>query len=147
VNIKFAAATLGAALILAGSPVFAADMQSSPIVVDSVQAQSADDSSHGTLMTIAYTNESQVPATEVIFAFEANGQVIDRVDARGLFNQGVEVEESLPDYGSADDGAQIAVESVTFADGSVWNNAAVSATPSSDAPAPLAGDFTEAESF
>lgn len=51
-NIKLATATLGAALILAGSPAFAADVQSAPTQIVSVQVSSSN-------ISDAYAAESQ----------------------------------------------------------------------------------------
>jgi hypothetical protein len=59
VNIKLATATLGAALILAGSPAFAADVQSAPTQIVSLQVSSSNIADANAKATQAYAAESQ----------------------------------------------------------------------------------------
>lgn len=130
-NIKLAAATIGAALILAGSPAFAAGMQSGPIHIDNVQiyggtTTNADD---GTIVVpgstaIAFTNEYGSAATDVVFALENHGYVVDRFDDVGSFATGVSVVHQFA-VDQANLEMRVVVEKATFADGSVWTNPAV----------------------
>jgi hypothetical protein len=136
VNIKLAAATLGAALILAGSPAFAADMQSGPIHIDNVAVYGGTMSNSNTdniitpgTAAIAFTNTYSFPATEVIFALETNGYVADRFDDVGSFAAGVTINHKFGENESGS-GLRVAVEKATFADGTVWVNPDVpQATP------------------
>jgi hypothetical protein len=126
VNIKLAAATLGAALILAGSPAFAADMQSGPIHIDNVAIYggntsnaNADNISTPGSAAIAFTNRYNFPATEVVFALETQGYVVDRIDDVGSFATGVTINHK---FGESNPATRVAVEKATFADGTVWVN-------------------------
>jgi hypothetical protein len=128
VNIKLATATLGAALILAGSPAFAADMQSGPIHINNVAVYGGNtsDANADNIITpgsaaIAFTNQYNFPATEVIFAVETQGYVADRFDDVGSFATGVTINHKFGENESGSD-MRVAVEKATFADGTVWVN-------------------------
>jgi hypothetical protein len=126
-NIKTAAATLAGAILIAGSPVLAsaATYQASPIRLDSVNiAPSAgihNNFAYTGLVNVAFTNESPVAITQVVFDIEAGGKVIDRISDTGSYAQGVTVKHSFPDIQTNLD-QQLAVESVSFADGTSWSN-------------------------
>jgi hypothetical protein len=64
VNIKLATAALGAALILAGSPAFAADVQSAPAQIVSVQASSSNTSDANAKATSDQIQAAQAYAAE-----------------------------------------------------------------------------------
>jgi hypothetical protein len=64
VNIKLATATLGAVLILAGSPAFAADVQSAPTQIVSVQVSSSDISDANAKATSDQIRQAQAYAAE-----------------------------------------------------------------------------------
>lgn len=138
-NIKVAAASLGAALIIAGSPVLAsaADTQTGPIRIDNVQTYgggAADDNVYMILpgwAAIAFTNQYSSPATDVVFALETNGYVIDRFDDVGTFAPGVTINHKFAASQAADN-QRVAVEKATFADGTVWVNPGV--VPGSERP-------------
>jgi hypothetical protein len=128
VNIKLATATLGAALILAGSPAFAADMQSGPIHIDNVAVYGGmtSDANADNIITpgsaaIAFTNQYNFPATEVVFALESNGYVVDRIEDAGSFATGVTINHKFGENES-NPATRVAVEKATFADGTVWVN-------------------------
>jgi hypothetical protein len=128
VNIKLATATLGAALILAGSPAFAADMQSGPIHIDHVAVYGGNttDGNADNIITpgsaaIAFSNQYKFPATEVVFALVTNGYVADRFDDVGSFAAGVTINHKFGENESGS-GLRVAVEKATFADGTVWVN-------------------------
>ena len=138
-NIKLATATLGAALILAGAPAFAADMQSGPIHIDNVAVYGGVTSNGNdeTIITpgsaaIAFTNQYNFPATEVVFALETNGYVADRFDDVGSFATGVTINHK---FGENESGSnmRVAVEKATFADGTVWVNPDVPQSTQADA--------------
>jgi len=136
-------ATLGAALILAGSPAFAADMQSGPIHIDNV-AVYAGNTDPDFIITrgsaaIAFTNEYKFPATEVVFAFETNGYVADRFDDVGSFATGVTINHVFGENESKP-GMRVAVEKATFADGTVWVNPNVPQETQSDTTIGVAVD-------
>jgi hypothetical protein len=128
VNLKLATATLGAALILAGSPAFAAGMQSGPVHIDSVALYGGNTSNSNAdnIITpgsaaIAFTNTYNFPATEVVFALETQGYVVDRFDDVGSFANGVTIKHKFGENQMSSD-MRVAVEKVTFADGTVWQN-------------------------
>jgi len=128
VNIKLATATLGAALILACSPAFAAEMQSGPIQIDNVTVYggSTSDTSGDNVTTlgstaVAFTNQYNFPATEVVFALETNGYVVDRIDDVGSFATGVTIKHTFGEN-EQNSNLRVAVEKATFADGTVWLN-------------------------
>jgi hypothetical protein len=137
-NITRVAATLGAALILAGSPAFAsaADMQSGPIHINLLTLSggySADaDGDEATILpgaaNISFTNRNAVTATDVVFALETHGFVIDRFNDVGSFAPGVTINHRFPESQPSDD-MRVAVAEATFSDGTVWQNP--------DVPAPL----------
>jgi hypothetical protein len=130
-NIKTAAATLGATLLI-GSPAFvsAAPLAPSPVRLDNVQIFPDRDAvqtlAYPGAINIAFTNQTTVPVTTVVFDVEANGVVIDRITDAGKYLQNVTVKHSFPDqHRSADQ--KLTIESVTFADGSTWQNTDVAA--------------------
>jgi len=138
VNIKLATATLGAALILAAAPAFAADMQSGPIHIDNValyggtgQNVAADIVVTPGSTAITFTNQYNFPATEVVFALESNGYVADRFDDVGSFATGVTIKHK---FGENESGSnmRVAVEKATFADGTVWVNPEVPQSSQAD---------------
>jgi hypothetical protein len=127
-TIKNTAATLGAALILAGAPALASAATTvsapSPVRLDNVQIAQYygqfNDYFPG-LVTVSFTNEAAKPVTDVVFDLEANGQVLRQYDDAGNYAQGSTVRHSFYDT-EVGSGQTLAVESVTFADGTVWNN-------------------------
>jgi hypothetical protein len=126
-------AALGAALLLAGAPALAmaAEMQTGPIQLNKVEITQSygvrDDFSPG-LVTVAFTNQNDAPATDIVFALESNGNVIDRFEDVGSYLKGETVRHSFQDNEVAND-QQLTVEKATFADGTVWNNGTVSYAP------------------
>jgi len=137
-------ATLGAAVLLAAAPALASasDSQTAPIRLDNVQifsTPSPDVDYFPGSADIAFTNDSDLAATNVEFALEANGVVLDRIDDVGSFAPGVTIKHHFADSDSTPD-QKVAVSKVTFADGSVWTNPAVPQAP--DAPA-VAGVGTD----
>jgi hypothetical protein len=137
VNIKLAAATLGAAIMIAGAPAFAsaADMQTGPIHIESLQfsggsLSNSDDDSIVVpgFAAIAFTNEYASPATDVVFALSNNGYVIDRFNDAGTFTPGVTIKHQFAENQPGDD-IRVAVEEATFADGTVWHNPDVVPAP------------------
>jgi hypothetical protein len=146
VNIKLAAATLGAALLIAGAPAFAsaADMQSGPIHINSLQIFPGDstDGNDDTIIVpasaaIAFTNEYAAPATHVVFVLETNGFVVDRFEDVGSFASGVTINHRFAENQASDD-MRVAVEQATFADGTVWNNPDVASVPKPETPVGVA---------
>jgi hypothetical protein len=127
-KIKSAAAAVGAAFILAAVPAFASTAlpQDGPIRLNSIEiAQSIgiDNELYPGLLTVAYTNMSAVPATKVVFVLESNGQAIDHIEDVGKFSPGVVIRHSFADSHMESD-QQLEVETVAFADGTAWTNAA-----------------------
>jgi hypothetical protein len=133
------AATLGAALLLAGAPVLAsaADAQSGPIRLDKVQITQSygprDEFAPG-LVTVAFTNENDSPATDIIFALVSDGKVIDRYEDVGTYTKGDTVRHSFQDI-QDNNNQELAVEQATFADGTVWSNSEIAFEPTLTPPA------------
>jgi hypothetical protein len=138
VNIKLATATFGAALMLAASPAVATDMQSGPIHIDNIAVYDGNtsDANADIFITlgstaISFTNKYDFPATEVVFALESNGYVVDRIDDVGSFATGVRINHKFGENES--NGAmRVAVEKATFADGTVWVNSDVPQSTQAD---------------
>jgi hypothetical protein len=129
------AATLGAALLIAGSPVLAsaADNQAGPIRVDNVQLLSRNLGDYSVAPIGAefqFTNQSSVPATNVVFALTSDsGFVLDRYTDVGTFSHGVNIRYEIPDDNNAEQGQRVAVAQATFADGTVWTNPDLAPAP------------------
>jgi hypothetical protein len=126
-------AALGAALLLAGAPALAtaAEMQTGPIQLNKVEiTQSYGDRNQFSpgLVTVAFTNQNASPATDIVFALESDGNVIDRYEDVGSYAKGETVRHSFQDI-QIDNDQQLTVEKATFADGSVWSNGTVSYAP------------------
>jgi hypothetical protein len=125
------AAAVAAAALLAGSPLLAspADQQTGPIRIDNTVLNrdlgEATEFAPG-YAQVAFTNQNGVPATNVVFALTSNGHVVGNVEDDGSFAPGVTIRYDFQDHCSADD-QQLAVQSVTFADGTVWNNPDINA--------------------
>jgi hypothetical protein len=136
VNIKLATAILGAALILGGSQAFAADTQSGPIHINQLTLSggySADaDGDEATILpgfaNISFTNQGTATATDVVFAIETHGFVVDRFNDVGSFAPGVTIHHSFPETQPTGN-MRVAVAKATFADGVVWQNPDVPAPP------------------
>jgi hypothetical protein len=146
VNLKHAAATIGAALIIASAPAFAsaADIQSGPIHINSLEIFGGDtsDGNDDTIIVpasaaIAFTNEYAAPATHVVFALEINGSVVDRFDDAGSFATGVTIKHRFAENQASDD-MRVSVEQATFADGTVWNNPDIVGVPEPQTPVGVA---------
>jgi hypothetical protein len=138
VNLKRVTATFAAALIIAGAPALAsaADMQSGPIHINGLTFSggfSSDaDGDEATFLpgfaNISFTNQNALTATDVVFALETHGYVIERFNDVGSFAPGVAIHHSFPET-QPDDTMRVAVAEATFADGTVWQNP--------DVPAPM----------
>lgn len=137
-------ATLGIAILLAGSPVIAsAQTQSGPIRLDKVEITqsygSLDEFAPG-LVTVAFTNENDAPATDIVFDLQSGGKLLDRYEDVGTYAKGETVRHSFQDIQIAND-QELTVEKATFADGSVWSNPDVAyATDPSPAAAKLVSE-------
>jgi hypothetical protein len=138
VNIKRVTAILGAALVIAGSPALAsaADMQSGPIHINeltftggfSSDADGDDATYLPSAANISFTNQNAVTATDVVFALETQGYVVDRFNDVGSFAPGVTIRHHFGET-QLTDNMRVAVAQATFADGTVWQNP--------DVPAPM----------
>jgi hypothetical protein len=128
-------ATLGAALLLAAAPALAsaADAQSGPIRIDAVQLVSQSTSEHDIAPVgaqIAFTNEGNTAATDIVFALESDsGYVLDSYNDVGSFAPGVTIRHNFADHNTAIDGERVAVAKATFTDGTVWTNPDVQQEP------------------
>lgn len=141
-NLKHAALTVGAALIIAGTPAFASatDVQSGPIHINSLQMFGGDttDGNDDTIIVpgsaaISFTNEYASPANHVVFALETHGYVIDRFNDVGSFATGVTINHHFAEIQPGDD-LRVAVEQATFDDGTVWNSPDIAPVPEPQTP-------------
>jgi hypothetical protein len=124
------ALTLAAGLVLESAPAIASTNQSQvgPIHIDTVALYPGSSPYDGIFipgfLQIAFTNANSTPATEIVFAFESKGYVVDRFDDVGSFAQSVSIKHIIRNVNGKNI-EQVAVEKATFADGTVWNNPAV----------------------
>jgi hypothetical protein len=135
-NLKSLPAALAGAVIFSSAPLLAsaATPQPGPIHIDTVEVWAPEDyvGAGDTLdfprsLRIAFTNDNNSRATEVVFAVLNRGSVAKRLDDVGSFTPGVAIDHT---FANQSGGIQaVAVAQVKFADGSVWNNPAVPAEP------------------
>jgi hypothetical protein len=130
-NLKSASATLGAALLLAGAPAaaFADTAVSNPIVVSDVQIQPVSEEHQvgSGIVSVAFDNTSNRAVSEVVFELDSDTDV-EHFNDVGTFAPGVTIKHAFQsDNGSAD--AQLKVDAVKFADGTVWVNDAGTTQP------------------
>jgi len=122
-------AALAAAVLLTSAPLLASasDVQASPIRVDNVAIDpyygSYTDYNPGTAFVV-FTNEYSAPATKVVFALESNGKILDESEDAGSFTKGQTARYNFQDVQLNSD-QSVAVETATFADGTVWTNPAL----------------------
>jgi hypothetical protein len=117
---------IATALLAVAAPVAASAQQTAPVTINysyvQPQVPAANDSIPlPGLFDVSFTNHNNVPATEVDFAVEANGIVVDQVADLGTFSKDVAVRHTLQTT-SEFNGSKVVVASVTFADGTTWNN-------------------------
>jgi hypothetical protein len=127
-NITSVAAVLGAAVVLAGTPVLAADTPSlsSPIALDKVSIQGAIDYDQFApgVVTVAFKNTKGVPATRVVFNLIGyKNALIAQYDDVGSFGQGITIKHWFPDT-HFDYDQRLEVDHVIFADGTTWSGPA-----------------------
>jgi hypothetical protein len=128
-TIKHLAAALAATTIAAAAPAIASAETTAPVAISSVQNTPALgylNTYNPGLLTVAFQNTSNVPATDVIFELDSNGKYLDQYDDAGSFAKGVSVTHSFNNWETAID-QRVAVAEVKFADGSVWINSAIPA--------------------
>jgi hypothetical protein len=128
-NIKNTVASLGAALILAGAPALASAATTvvapGPIQLDSVQIEQyygIFNNLYPGLVTVGFTNQAAQPVTDVVFDLKSSdGQLLRQYDAAGNFQPGASTKQA---FTNTEVGANqsLAVDSVTFADGTTWSN-------------------------
>jgi hypothetical protein len=139
-NLKSAAAVLGAALVIAAAPAIgsAQTTQSGPIQLDNVEiAQSYGDVTGFApgLVSVAFKNVGDATATDVVFDLIGhNGEIIAQYRDAGSFPQGATVRRDFSDTHIEND-QQLQVGQVTFADGTTWSASSRSAKPASIFPA------------
>jgi hypothetical protein len=142
VKIQLLTATVGAAILLAGAPAFASAPTDTmgPIQINNVQAHGgASEDNDGSFnfvpasVSINFKNESNSPATSVVFALENNGYVVGRFDDRGTFAKGTAIKHNFA-LNQTGTNETVAVAEATFADGTVWRNPAVALEQQPAAP-------------
>jgi len=116
-------------LIAAGVAVTAAQVKaqtstshvSSPVTVSNVYVQALGASSGGGTgsVSVTFTNESKVVATEIVFELDVHGAPANEYHDVGKFAPGVSVTHSFLDTSGYPD-QQLKIAKITFADGSTW---------------------------
>ncbi len=132
-NIKACAPALLALLTVTAAPVLAQSTNAAPVRLDRVQiAQSygIHNNFDPGLVSIAFTNTANVPATGVVFDLLGyQGVLIAQYNDLGTFRPGETLRHRFPDI-HEDPDQQIQVGRVTFADGTVWEAKTHGATTS-----------------
>jgi len=133
------AAAAASALLLLGAPGTASADASGPIRIDSFQITDQNLSEHNVVpvgTTIAFTNTSDSPATDVVLGLQSDGAVLTQFEDTGSFAKGVTIKKYFAAY-APDNAERVVVLKATFADGTVWNNPDVAlVAPAVDAGAP-----------
>ena len=73
------------------------------------------------MVDVTVVNHRSTPATRVSFALVSHGSRLASLHAEGSFSQGVEIQKSFSTHAPERD-QTIMLSSVTFADGSSWQN-------------------------
>lgn len=122
-NITSAAAL--AALILTGAPTLAsaAAVQVAPITLDSTSiAQAIDeDSFQPGMVSVRFTNQNKVAATDVVFKLvDGSGNILAQYEDVGSYPQGATIRRNFRDT-HLDNNQQLEVDQISFADGTSWS--------------------------
>lgn len=72
-------------------------------------------------VNVAYTNERDVAATEVVFRLYADGFAVSTIKDKGTFTSGTVIKRTFLDPSESLD-EEVSVAEVDFADGTVWTN-------------------------
>ena len=129
-NSKPLAVFLGASIFLAGmAAVPLAAVETDPIQIESVHTSGGyyQDAYYNqnvlpASIEITFVNRSNVDATDVVFASEANG-FANRINDVGRFAKGVQIRHSFPvNPFDVAGNLDVQVVQVSFADGTVWQN-------------------------
>ena len=120
-NIKRVATSLAALTILAGVPAIAFADTNAPVTVSAsrVTPVDLDNGSGSGSVAVKFTNNSNLTATEVVFALDNGGTQFDTFYAEGSFAPGVAIAQTFDTVDDINTG-MVKVEEVRFADGSVW---------------------------
>jgi hypothetical protein len=114
------AATLGVAILLAGSPALAS---TDPITLSNVNVlplTNADDGFGRAFVSVDFQNNSTETATEVTFALEDDGAIVNSFNDVGEFAPGVTISHAFANR-TPYPNAHLEVVEVRFADGTVWH--------------------------
>jgi hypothetical protein len=130
-NSKLAAVLAATIVTVTTAPAFA--MQSGAVRLDDVRIQAAsntfNDFNYMGLVDIAFTNTGSVPIHEIVFGLhDSSGRLLARIKDVGNYAAGSAVRHRFNST-ERDAHQQVAVEEVTFTDGTVWTN--------TDQPAPV----------
>jgi hypothetical protein len=117
---------IATAVLAVAAPVAASAQTTAPVTINSYFVQPQLPSASDTiplpgLVAVSFTNHRNVAATEVDFAVEAGGSVVDQLTDVGTFSKDVAIRHTLQTT-SVFGNSQIVVASVTFADGTTWTN-------------------------
>ncbi len=142
---KLTSIAAAAAIIVAGSPVIASAQTNAPVTVAESQIAPSlgvhSGFAYPGLVSIAFVNNRNVPATEVDFDVEANGNVVDRFSDVGSFAKGVTIRHSFQTQADALN-QRVTVASVTYADGTTWSSDEIAPRALRQADVSFAGPST-----
>jgi hypothetical protein len=121
---KFLSLVFVAFVLAVAAPIAATAQSLAPvsIVHRSVQSEVSGASINTPgMVDVTFVNHRSSPATRVSFALVSHGSRLASLHAVGTFSQGVEIEKSFATHAPEHD-QTIMLSSVTFADGSSWQN-------------------------
>lgn len=113
------------ALLLAGAAGLASASEPCPVTLRSVQITPTNTFQYQPdigFVNVAYTNDRDVTATDVVFTLYADGLTVSSFEDKGTFATGAVIKRRFIDHSDALD-QQISVAEVKYADGTVWTNA------------------------
>ncbi|MGA2394164.1 MAG: hypothetical protein ABSH03_12570 [Candidatus Lustribacter sp.] len=135
---KLSAVLLGASLFIGGMTALSspAAAQTAPIQIEQLHTYGGfyEDADHDVnvlpaSLEITFENLSNADATDVVFEAEADGYIA-RFNDVGRFSKGIRIRHSFPvNPFSVSAKFSVRVIQVSFADGTVWQNAATSPNP------------------
>jgi hypothetical protein len=90
-----------------------------PIHLDNVDIVPWSESLGAGGISVTFTNTNAVAARRILFDLIAGGKITGRYDDAGSFAPGTRIRHGFVDW-HAEQGQTLAIERVTFSDGSLW---------------------------
>jgi hypothetical protein len=114
-SVLIAAAAVFATILAAAADTSAAE----PIHLDNVEIVPWTEGLGAGGISVTFTNANTVAARRILFDLIAGGKIIGRYDDAGSFAPGTRIKHGFVDW-HAEPGQTLAIERVTFSDGSSW---------------------------